>query len=371
MVRKTLGDALGFNADGRYYYAFRDYSTDLEYLRHGRELAEKGLYVELQGYEYHTFLDFREIRDDDYGTWGKLCLKLQGQPVESLDEEVKQIRYAAIIAPFAELSAKLPERMDPLFDPRASAEEREKNRDFLRNGIAALFLAIGEQTGHRKNIEGITDRIVREFEFAATLTGMRSQGKSENRAVQFVQSALQGKECEFNRLFLALYLILHRIGELEGKSDFAVRSADWLDQFGLARVLRTAFHQFQGTEGLAPLWGSGTEVQMMQILLTHQAFLADRDAKAGSKRMNALFDDEKAREFLLVHRNNGVEWFNKERFEDLMLWLYLTDMVSWCAETVDESRISEMLALGYESIIDYVSKAESAHYRTDIFRSSL
>jgi glycosidase len=371
LVRKTLGDALGFNADGRYYYAFRDYSTDLEYLRHGRELAEKGIYVELQAYEYHTFLDFREIRDDDYGTWGKLCLKLQGQPVESLDEEVKQIRYAAIMAPFAELSAGLPEHLDTLFNPRAAAAKKKESGQLLRSGVATLLNAIGEQTGHREKIEGISDRIVGELEFAATLSGMSNREMKKNNSARFVQSVLRGEECRFNRLFLAFYLILHRIGELGGESDFAVRSADWLDQFGMTRVLLTTFHQFQGTAGTAPLWGSGTELLMMRILLAHQSLFADRDATTRSKLMNALFADELAKQFLLVNRSNGEEWFNKERFEDLMQWLYLTDMISLCAQTVDASLTTERFALGYETVIDYISKAESAHYRTDLFRLSL
>jgi glycosidase len=371
LVRKTLGDALGFNADGRYYYAFRDYSTDLEYLRHGRELAEKGIYVELQAYEYHTFLDFREIRDDDYGTWGELCHRLQGQPVESLDEEVKQIRYAAIISPLTELSATLPEYLATLFNPRAAAKKKEECMKLLRGGIGELLFAIGEQAGHRDNIEDIVNRIAGEFEFASALSGMHSRWKPESPASYFVQSVLRGKESEFNRLFLAFYLILHRVGELGGESDFAVRSADWLDEFGLARVLRTTFHQFQETSGLAPLWGSGTEVQMMQILLTQQTFFTDRNATSRSKRMNALFDDEKAKKFLLVNRSNGVEWFNKERFEDLIHWLYLADMIAFCTETVDENEIRENFARIYRTVIDYMSKAEIAHYRTDYFRSSL
>jgi hypothetical protein len=87
--------------------------------------------------------------------------------------------------------------------------------------------------------------------------------------------------------------------------------------------------------------------------------------------MNALFADELAKQFLLVNRSNGEEWFNKERFEDLMQWLYLTDMISLCAQTVDASLTTERFALGYETVIDYISKAESAHYRTDLFRLSL
>ena len=78
LVRKTLGEALGFNPDGRIYYTFRDAISGLEFLRAGRDFCLNGLQVELAGYECRAYLDFTEITDDDFGTWGKLCHKLQG-----------------------------------------------------------------------------------------------------------------------------------------------------------------------------------------------------------------------------------------------------------------------------------------------------
>ena len=97
LATETLGESLGFNGDGRHYYVYRDYADGCEYIRNGRELCNEGFFISLEAYDYHVFLDFREIWDDDYGTWGKLCHQLEGRGVASIDEEVKQIRYAALI----------------------------------------------------------------------------------------------------------------------------------------------------------------------------------------------------------------------------------------------------------------------------------
>ena len=69
-------------------------------MRAGRELCDQGLHAELSAYDYHAFVDFREIVDDEHGTWGKLCHALQGRPVENLDEELKQVRHATVINRF-------------------------------------------------------------------------------------------------------------------------------------------------------------------------------------------------------------------------------------------------------------------------------
>jgi len=52
--------------------------------------------VELSAYECRAYLDFRAIRDDEYGTWGRLCFELAGRPVANLDEGVKQVRHAEV-----------------------------------------------------------------------------------------------------------------------------------------------------------------------------------------------------------------------------------------------------------------------------------
>jgi hypothetical protein len=103
LKQTTLGDSLGFKGDGRHYYIFKDYSSGLEYIRNGRELCNDGLFVEMEAYEYHAYLDFREVWDDEYGTWGRLCHQLQGRPVESMDEEVKLIRFAPLIESLEEI----------------------------------------------------------------------------------------------------------------------------------------------------------------------------------------------------------------------------------------------------------------------------
>jgi hypothetical protein len=66
-----------------------------------------------------------------------------------------------------------------------------------------------------------------------------------------------------------------------------------------------------------------------------------------------------------------VEWFNRERFEDLIGWLYLTDMIAYGAENGDEKHLRERMAESYGIVTDLFARAETAHYRTDIFRSLL
>jgi glycosidase len=369
LIGTTLGDALGFNHDGRYYYAFRDYESGLEYLRHGRELVEKGMYVELEAYEYHAFLDFREIRDDDFGTWGKLCMHLQGRPVESLDQEVKQIRYAGIITALGEVCAELPGRLDILFDPAVQESDKKETTIFLRNLLGEFYSALAEQTGHYEASQAIVGKVISELQLVGKLLRMRGSRKAEIGALNFIKSAFLMKQGEFNKLFLALHLTVHRIGEMDGEKGFALRSAQWLDEFGLARVLETALHAAEKKLNLTSPWGAGTEVLLEKICLTHQSFFID-DKQDMAYRLKHLFADKNVGEFILLHWSGGVEWFNKERFENLLMWLCLTSAASTTEKNGNDNLLAAEIVRMHATVMKLFYEAENAGYRLDIFPAS-
>jgi len=372
LVRKNLDEALSFKADGRHYYTFRDYSSGMEYIRHGKELGEKGMYVELEAYEYHAFLDFREIYDDDFGTWGELCHRLQGRPVRSLEDEVKQIRYAEIINPFAELCSMIPGKAEMLFDPDTPPAVRKEKRESLRSGFSSFLSALAERTGYGGAIEGIVDRIFSEVEFVAILADMQSGEKPESEAIHFVKSQLYREGCEFNRLFLMLFLSLHRISEVTDPEGPLSVSALICHEFGFERTIERTIHAcMEYNPPVDSPWGSATGVLLLGVLLTHQSLFSGRDEKDLPQRVKTLFNDKKVQQFLLVHWSNGSEWFNKERFEYLTWWLYLTDMISCCTEALDDKLQRQSITRGHEMVMGLLVKAETAHYRTDIFGSLL
>jgi glycosidase len=360
----TLGEALAFNPDGRYYYAFRDYSSGLEYLRHGKELVDKGLYVRMEAFEYHAFLDFREICDDDFGTWGKLCRQLEGGPVESLDEEIKQLRFSRIIYTLTELYQGLSDRLDSLFNPLAPQKADKTIEALLHDLIEAFFRALAEQTGQGTAVDNIIARTIAELNQVVILLQLRSRRKAESEALALVQSTLRIEGGDFNRLFLAVFLIIHRIGALAGEEEFALRSARWLAEFGLARALETRFH---ATPDRAAPWGSATEILLLKILVTHQSLFDDDKTQAMEVRLNNLFIDEDCAEFLLLHESGGFQWFNKERFEDLVLWLYVTTVTSITARTIEQKPLPEEMIRLHATVMELFARAETAGYRLDIF----
>ncbi|MBI4732704.1 MAG: alpha-amylase [Chloroflexi bacterium] len=93
LVQKTLAEGLELPHDG--YAIFRDYVTRLEYIRPCRELVEKGLYVELSGYQCHAFLDWRFVNGEQ---WKAVYEALQESGISSA-----QAKFDEMFAPKVEM----------------------------------------------------------------------------------------------------------------------------------------------------------------------------------------------------------------------------------------------------------------------------
>jgi len=59
--QQRLNQGLGFAGDSGAILAWRDSLTGLEYLRRARDLAERGLTLQLHAYQCHVFMDWHEL----------------------------------------------------------------------------------------------------------------------------------------------------------------------------------------------------------------------------------------------------------------------------------------------------------------------
>jgi hypothetical protein len=82
LKRSQLAEGLGLPKSG--FVIFKDYASQLEYIRSCKEIWESGLYVELGAYQCHAFMDFRFVNSNE---WGILNNNLNGAGVKSMDEK--------------------------------------------------------------------------------------------------------------------------------------------------------------------------------------------------------------------------------------------------------------------------------------------
>jgi len=364
-VRTNLAEALGIRAKGRCYYRFRDYATGLEYLRHGPELAEQGLHVDLEAYQYHAFLDFAELWDDDYGNWGKLCASLAGRPVESLDDEFRQVRHARVIAEFSSLACTLRDRAASVFDLPGSAA-RKHAMVSVSEELLRFFTSVMEEASLSGDPALAADLAVKDLDFAASAVAMKSRRKGARAALELLNSLLTD-EWGFNRLFLSLFLVLRRAGELAERDAAGTDALRLMADLGLERAVASAFEKpAESSQNFASPWGSFSAVTLLKILLSSHGSFSDEVTDEHSDWLAGLFDDDLARDFLQVHLSGGVEWFSKERFEDMVQLLFLAAIVEPRHAPPVKPAFERNLTGIHETALALIDAAAKAGYRVAV-----
>ncbi|MFA6597761.1 MAG: alpha-amylase family glycosyl hydrolase [Ignavibacteriaceae bacterium] len=91
LQRKKVSEALNLKTQGDIFYLLKDHKSKLEFLRNGKELVDEGISVLLNGYQYHVFLGFIELKDE-VGNYYELHKLLNGKGVQSITQSLKELK---------------------------------------------------------------------------------------------------------------------------------------------------------------------------------------------------------------------------------------------------------------------------------------
>ena len=354
LVQRTLGEALGCNPDGRFYYSFRDYCEGLEYLRPGREICDKGLYAELGAYEFKTLLDFGEIYDDDFGSWGKLCAALNGRGVPSLHEELKQIRYEAVIASFRDAVKML--------EPLLTRSPGKVDREGLRSRLEDFYGEINRHTDCSGDCRAVADDALRGIDAAVRLMGYFME--------EGISAFSPDMERGTDRLLLAGWLVLHGAGRLAAAREDRLVIASWFGELGLDRGFIGIGKELPEEEEALPL-ESEEAAHLLRSLLRWQGFFADWEIRDGSAPMTLLFADPAVRRFIQCHTFEEHEWFNREYFLILLHWLASVEAIGLSSAEAAPEPLDRAISPLWKKVHQLQAVADASGYRADRFLSML
>ncbi len=362
-VQIDLGTALGFNDDGRHYYAFRDHAAGLDYLRNGRELCREGLFVCLEPYEFHVFLDFREIRDDDFETWGHLCHRLNGGGVPSIDEEVKLVRHGTLVARFIDLWDE-PAVLDVLSSPgRVTAACRKVTAAF-REKLMAFLTELARETGASGEAEAVADTIMARLALRVSPGAVRPGEMDEHGPGTCAATG----GASLDQLIRGCLAVVGEAGRLAGAEGYRARSAEWFVALGLRRALAgilCAAGDSGGIEASRADWA----VLLVEMLLDLGEERLDTPEELDSC-LARLFADRGAARLLGVHRSGGVDWFVQELFETLVGWI-LSLAGRDAAVSKQPGGHAGTPAMRAREAARLTAMARTAGYRVDLMRAAL
>ncbi len=349
----SLGLGLAVRSGERWYVRFRDHRSGLEYLRTGTELIGEGIYLELGPYEYHVFLDFCSVYDED-GAWNELYRRIGHAPVKNLDRELRKIRFRPIADAF--LALVEPESLDALIPLLTSpAKARRQSPEYL--AFSERLTRFAETLSHFAQPAGPTtdlvESILRQLEDLAPLAALRSRRKIERQALDHLKPLLNPAGTGPLAQVLVPYIICHRLAGPYQGTEITRRSAFWFDEFLLGDALQVAFARQDDAQ----------PHQLAGCLIRHQEYwLPGRHRQD----VSGLFADPETHGYLLVNWHEGTRWFNKERWESLLDGLLVAAALA-AIETFRDSpqQLLTHLGLSFERLQTARRRALLAGYKVD------
>lgn len=314
LCSSTLGTALAIPHDNTPLVAFRDIATGLEYLRTAAEIHQQGLYVELGEYEFHIFLDFRILYATPETPWQLLCDELAGSGVRSLEDALIQLVHRPLIAAFDACLQQLSQF------PAGMTE--------LAGALAAYRQELPAAAADLLDLEQLQQGLAAAHDpaiAATTLRGLRVAGVSRT----LLPLTREQRRCALS-ILMAAELVL----------PLAV---DSLQRYGLAHPVAAFVNGVPPDDPEAVRWLGEL---CSAVVLARQLWTV----VGGDQSLEALFAHPVVAGFMLVHRDSGIRWFNKERFELLLQWLAL--LVAF-----DRARGLELPSVPYQALSELAAAA--------------
>ena len=310
LITEHIGKALKLQNSPAYYIIYKDLCTGMEYIRRSSDIFKNGFDIYLGAYKYACFVDFKEIKDNEWAHYGKLCEKLNGAGTSSIEKELSQIRLGPLHKEIKKIFNKSTiEKLWKAFEDKEFAEEiafdeiDKKLTEMLH--MAAKYYA----NYNSDQAANVADSIFLDIEFLFN-----------SGIMDMINTCIISKKSAF--IVLLAWLFIRHLGELKYGLEDPVLASSLIDEWDLDSYIKDILvsdcpvskcdmikilqHIIRAEQWTDPIW-TGDESMRQAIL---KFLLLDSTSRA-----------------IKVNKFEDVLWFNKECSEVLNEMTRLTQIL--------------------------------------------
>jgi len=330
VIQQTLGEGLGLaNETGR-HTIFRDYISGLEYIRSNVELWTQGLYISLDAFKYHVFMDFREVSDSTKTPYGELQAYLNGRGVPSIDAAAREMIYGQVHQVLKQLvNGDILSQYAKTYGLSEKTLPAPFHPENLGPAIRNVLEAVANKAAATGRIPSIQEKTIgtvsaiQSFHTAVPLianklqTGAAGVWKSLDRVL--------GRETLLKKC-LFIYALLHDMGRLTRTEETGEESRSMIYEFHMNPLVMHALAESGESE-------DDTRLAMAEIniALAHQHWFALQNEVGHTPDpqtvIRRFLEDNDVQAYLNLNSYNDTIWFSKERFERLLLWMTILGLL--------------------------------------------
>ncbi len=339
--KTTLGDSFDLSDRDDHYVIFENHNTGLEYIKSSKEIREKGFFVNLDAFKYAVYLNFREVQDNEFSHYGKLCAELSGKGVKSIKKEAKLIGLKELHFLFGKLVNK-----DTLLNLRKIRSEKKKIKKTESNEMEKSYLEFMTKLAEYDSSEfKKSDLPLDAISGIVQLPSIVDKYKKGEVKDYLLSNVSDDK---FYNLVILVWSFIKNIGDAAKDTD-------------KCRALRL-FEKHMLDEAVKNVL---IECGMSELHADHQlsyikSFLAFEGALPSKKNIaeitEEMFKSPYVRKTARINTYQGTEYFNKESFEKLLAGLFIIDILDGAIPAKQEQML--------EKIVAFNEAAEKSGYQT-------
>ena len=324
---KSLAEALKIKSDPNVYYIFKDYHTRYEYLTSGREIRDYGRYFYLKGYEYSVLMDFREVYDTD-GTYTNLNEYLRGQGVYSVEDAKKELTLAPLHGALSSLFEPyiIKDTVSFIFESGG-----ENLNEQFQSGIFRTVDELNKLNDIPLDKTEVQKQIEAEFYSAQDFNRILMRKSESKRKVSWFEEAKKGlvysngRNSDSGKDIIISSIVLKNLQEPHYHST---NGENFFSKFLLERIIPAKLQQL--TPGNNKPFD---DFRLIKFLSGKEVagkwekqykFFSNENSISREARMiiPELFNDHDFNDLTGVHEHEGITYFNKERFEEVIDYIF-------------------------------------------------
>ena len=394
---KKLSEALQINPSPKHFYIFREHISNLEFIRSGKDF-ENGFYVELQGFKYLVYLDFREVYDEK-GEWHKLAKKLEGNGIPNMARAFAESHLEPVHKAFEELfdnkslngfikSCVLYEDGKQSKKDKTSFVDRKFNKllkTFCKNynlskDIKTVLKSLDEEIiAVRKTNEILnTSFTVEEKMFSSAL----------NKTVM-TSSKVNYYE---NSVMFFLILVISKIGELLGddgeinRRNFMEKSLIDIPVRNILKKLgKGEYEIYRGILLISILQECQSDIEeFCSALFIANRFDAGKEQLDDYNSIVKLLENNIVKEYVGCNEYEGTYFYSKENFIEFLSWLFTLSLLKYISCSlvskiksttekydIDIKNVNLQIEPAFKSLQKIFSISDKSEYQFEKLKESL
>jgi hypothetical protein len=369
----SLSDALNLSTHQNVFSIFKDHKENLEYVRPNKELKEKGLFLDLKAFQYHVFLDFREVEDYS-GEYSRLAVQLEGKGVASIQEALISLRLHPLRQKlYIVLTGDCSQAFEQMcFTKTGLSEEMPAKIALLTRDYGDLLGTLYGDRYHgtiKENIAALILNVVPPFiemvvKVNTRIASFRKKQTSDSPKKLRIFGPLVQKETV---IVLQTWLIDTLLSECLRLHPLGVINRNDVQDYGhFEEIVRNAIINAHPRKNQSEYYS-----RLCEVLQHAEIVIQNMRSESFVSSVEQLVSQDVVRNCIGVNWHNGTWYFHQERFEEMIEWI---TMLSFHYDTLRQKiqiQSDSILEIYLQQLRWLKTIAEESGFDIDSFREMM